>query len=216
MAKSIIALNGSGRKNGNSAAILDSFLDGVRSAEGGFEIEKVDVFDLDYKGCRGCHGCELRDRKLRGCVQKDGASELLSRMRQADGIVFSAPIFFWELPAQLRALLERYIYPGMLDHHQEIAALYNMFQPEEVSKQSFTPHAATISWLIKAFLRRVNFTELIINQTKTWDKEQAKLYANYSESSEDEFEKIHESRWPKDLADARAAGAAFAERIAGR
>ncbi len=149
-------------------------------------------------------------------MQKDGASELLDRMRQADGIVFSAPIFFWELPAQLRALLERYIYPGMLDHQQEIAALYNMFQPEEVSKQSFTPHAETISRLTKAFLRRVNFTELVINQTRTWDKEKAKQFANYSESSADEFEKIHESRWPKDLADAKAAGAAFAERIAGR
>ena len=106
MSKKIIALNGSGRKNGNSAAMLDAFIEGVTSVNHDIEIERIDLFDLDYKGCRGCHGCELKTRKGIGCIQKDGATKLLKHMREADGIVFSTPIFFWELTAQLRALLE--------------------------------------------------------------------------------------------------------------
>ncbi len=209
----IIALNGSGRKNGNSAALLDAFLEGVKEVNTGAEIERIDIFDLDYKGCRGCHGCELKDRKERGCIQKDGAWELLNRMREADGIVYSSPVFFWELTAQLRALLERYIYPGMLHHHQEIFAIYNMYQPEYVSENSFEPHAATVEHMIRGFLRNVGYGELIINQTKTWDNETAKKFARYSETSEAQADAVHRMRWPKDLGAAKAAGAEFAKRI---
>ena len=215
MAKTIVALNGSARKKGNSAALLDAFLEGLRQVIPDAEIERVDLFDLDYKGCRGCHGCELKDRRERSCVQRDGATELLMHMRAADGLVFSSPVFFWELTAQLRALLERYIYPGMLYHHQEIEGIYNMFQPEYVSDSSFTPHAETIKHMLKGFLRNVNFSQLIINQTLTYDGETAKKFEGYSESNAAAQQAVHDKRWPQDLERAREAGKAFAERIMG-
>ena len=42
MSKKIIALNGSGRKNGNSAAMLDAFIEGVSSVNHDIEIERID------------------------------------------------------------------------------------------------------------------------------------------------------------------------------
>lgn len=210
--KKIIALNGSGRKNGNSASLLKAFLEGVQSVSAEIEVEYVDIFDLDYKGCRGCQGCNLKSRREIGCVQRDGATELLRRMRAADGLVYSSPVYFWELSAQLRALLERYVYPGALDHHQEIFALYNMYQPEIVSQKAFTSHADTIRGMMYDFLYDVEIEELMINETQTWVSGSADPYlilpARVARS-----EAIHARRWEKDLANARTAGAAFAQRI---
>ena len=213
MKKKIIALNGSARKHGNSAAMLDAFIEGIHSVDGDFEIERIDLFDLDYKGCRGCHGCELKNRKGIGCIQRDGATDLLVRMREADGIVFASPIFFWELTAQLRALLERYIYPGRLDHHQEIAAIYTMYQPERVSKSSFTPHAKTIRSMMNNFLWDVSVSELIINQTQTWETGKADLFVNMAPEYVERFEKLHAERWPEDLKRGREAGTEFAGKL---
>ncbi len=210
--KKIVAINGSGRKNGNSAAILKAFLEGVQSVNTDFEVEHVEVFDLDFKGCRGCQGCNLKARKEIGCIQQDGASALLKRMRAADGLVYSSPVYFWELSAQLRALLERYIYPGALDHHQEIMALYNMYQPEAVSKVAFTAHADAIRGMMCSFLYDVEVEELMINETQTWEPGKAEPYL-VSPAKQARSEAIHARRWENDLANARAAGAAFARRI---
>lgn len=213
MAKRIIALNGSGRKRGNSRAMLDAFLEGVSSVDADFEIERIDLFDLDYKGCRGCHGCEMKGRKKIGCVQRDGAWELLTCMRAAEGIVFATPVFFWELSAQLRALLERYIYPGPLEHHQEIMAIYTMFQPEDVSRVWFTPHAEAVRTEAMGFLKDAAFTELIINQTQLWEAGKADRLINISPGFAARFEAMHKERWPEDLKRGRGAGEDFARRL---
>ena len=210
--KKIIALNGSGRKNGNSASILKAFLEGVQSTGEDLAVEYVDIFDLDYKGCRGCQGCILKTRKGIGCVQQDGASTLLQRMREADGLVFASPVYFWELSAQLRALLERYIYPGALDHHQEIMTLYTMYQPERVSDIAFTPHMDTIRGMMYSFLYDVEVNELLINDTQTWEPSRGALYLTEPEKLA-RSAAIHAQRWEGDLAAARQAGIAFVQRI---
>lgn len=216
MSKKIIALNGSGRKHGNSATMLDAFLEGVSSVSKNLEIERVDLFDLEYKGCRGCHGCEMKGRKGIGCVQRDGATELLARMRVANGMVFATPIFFWELSAQLRALLERYIYPGPLNHHQDIVAIYTMFQPEEVSRIWFTPHAKAIRTETMDFLRDVTYTEVIVNQTQMWETGKSDRFINIKPTFAARFEELHERQWPKDLSRGREAGASFVEQLLNR
>ena len=45
----VIAINGSPRKNGNSAAMLDAAIKGA--LENGAVVERIDLFDLNYKGC---------------------------------------------------------------------------------------------------------------------------------------------------------------------
>ena len=129
--------------------------------------------------------------------------------------LISSPVFFWELSAQLRALLERYIYPGALDHHQEIAAIYTMYQPERVTRSAFAPHAETIRMMASGFLRDVIFTELMVNQTQSWETGRSDLYLNIDPSYAERFEALHAERWPKDLENAREAGSAFARRIIG-
>ena len=67
----IIAVNGSPRKKWNTAALIDSALDGARSL--GAETQRVDLYDLDYKGCVSCFACKKLGGKSYGrCAVKDG------------------------------------------------------------------------------------------------------------------------------------------------
>ena len=72
------------------------------------EVKRVDVFDLDYKGCRGCLGCQMKRTVEVGCVVKDGAHDLLKEIRTADGLVFATPIYFMDVsPSELIQFSDR-------------------------------------------------------------------------------------------------------------
>lgn len=98
----ILALHLSPRKNGNSAAMLDEFLRGAKAAGAG--VEKFSVADLAIKPCVECGACE----KTGECVITDDDMHLLyPALASAQKIVLSTAIFFYDLPAQGKALIDR-------------------------------------------------------------------------------------------------------------
>ena len=54
----IIAINGSPRKNGNTAALLNKALEGASSQ--GATTEMINLYDLNFKGCMSCFACKLK------------------------------------------------------------------------------------------------------------------------------------------------------------
>jgi multimeric flavodoxin WrbA len=56
----IYALNASPRKGWNSDEMLASFINGVKEVNPDIEVEKVNIYDLDFKGCRSCFACQLK------------------------------------------------------------------------------------------------------------------------------------------------------------
>jgi multimeric flavodoxin WrbA len=60
----VIAINGSPRKNGNTAILLQKALDGAASV--GAETEIVHLVDLNYKGCTSCFACKRKGAQLAG------------------------------------------------------------------------------------------------------------------------------------------------------
>ena len=52
----IIAINGSPRRNRNTAALLDKALEGAAAA--GAETELIHLYPLDFKGCASCFCCK--------------------------------------------------------------------------------------------------------------------------------------------------------------
>jgi len=53
-------INGSPRKNGNTAQLLKRAMNGAREA--GAEVELVNLYDrsLNYKGCMSCFACKIK------------------------------------------------------------------------------------------------------------------------------------------------------------
>ena len=95
----VLALMGSPRKGGNCDLLLDEFLRGV--GEG--EVEKFFISDLNISPCRECLDCYAAGE----CVIKDGMEELSPKLLEAERLVLAAPIFFYGLPAQFKALIDR-------------------------------------------------------------------------------------------------------------
>ena len=123
----IMLINGSPRKNCNTAQLLKAFAEGVRSAAPDVEIKTIHLYDYLYTGCKSCFACQMTaNREHLGCRVKDSIHDLLEETRQADGVAFGSPVYFLDQSAQLKAFLERLLYPGKADHVIQSAFLYAM------------------------------------------------------------------------------------------
>lgn len=106
-----IILNGSPRKNQNTAQMLRSAQKGAESA--GSETEYVDLFDLDYSGCRACMACKLKDGQRCHCFWQDDLSPLLDRIFASDALIVGSPVYFGDITSRVHALLERLCFTAL-------------------------------------------------------------------------------------------------------
>lgn len=96
-----VGLYGSPRPKGNTAQLLDEFLKGCE--EQGAEIQKVYLAKFKITPCRACYTCMKTGR----CCIRDEMTSLYDKLEKADIIVLGSPIFFYGLPAQIKALIDR-------------------------------------------------------------------------------------------------------------
>jgi len=115
----VLAISG-GTKNGCNDAMCKEALKGAK--EQGAEIEFIRLLDLDIKNCTGCTACVQSILSGRGnmCVLKDDFNWLLDKLFDADGLMFSIPIFEKGASGSFRTLMDRFG-PRMDRGHQVIA-----------------------------------------------------------------------------------------------
>ncbi len=96
-----LGLQGSPRKKGNSDILLSMFMDAL--ANYGVETETVDVCRRNIEPCNEMTVCE----KKGSCPIDEDMAEIYGLLRRADIIVAASPIFFYNVTAQLKALIDR-------------------------------------------------------------------------------------------------------------
>ena len=112
----VIGINGSARKDGNTAIIVGEVFDELNKE--GIETELIQLADYEIQPCRGCFACKGRGN----CVfTKDGFAEIFGRMVEADGILLGSPVYSADVSAKMKAFLERAgvvvaTNPGLLRH----------------------------------------------------------------------------------------------------
>lgn len=106
----VLAINGSPRKNFNTAKMLNSSLEGAKSL--GAETELINLYDKPFKGCVSCFACKLKNSKTHGlCAYKDELTPILQKCLEADVIILGAPIYY-DMPSGVsRSFLERLLFP---------------------------------------------------------------------------------------------------------
>jgi multimeric flavodoxin WrbA len=105
-----IAVNGSPRKNWNTASLLKHALAGA--AKGGAETELVHLYDLDFKGCISCFACKKIGGKSYGrCAVKDGLKPILEKASEADVLILGTPVYFYSETGEMRSFIERLLFP---------------------------------------------------------------------------------------------------------
>lgn len=99
----VVAFNTSPRTDGNTYDSLMVVLSALEKE--GIETELVQVGSGTYSGCKACGGC--RRNQDRRCVINDGMNEIISKMYDADGILIGSPVYYGNITAECKALIDR-------------------------------------------------------------------------------------------------------------
>jgi len=99
-----VAFNGSARKDGNTAILLNAVLEELKRE--GIETELVQLSGKSLQGCIACFKC-FENKDGRCAVQKDEMNMYIQKMREADSILLGSPTYFSDVTTNMKALIER-------------------------------------------------------------------------------------------------------------
>jgi len=99
----VMILAASPRKDGNSTILALKAAEGVK-AEGG-EADVVPIGNLRIAPCKACDSC--RTKPAVGCIIKDDMQPLYQKIRDAQGIIFATPIYWFNVSAQMKLFIDR-------------------------------------------------------------------------------------------------------------
>ncbi len=101
----VVAVNGSGRKDGNTYLLLKVVLDELKAE--GIETEMIQLAeDAPIRGCASCYKC-LERKNMRCAIENDPFNEYFAKISKADGLLLGSPVYFSDITAGLKALIER-------------------------------------------------------------------------------------------------------------
>lgn len=106
------AINGSPRKNYNTAKLLQKTLEGAQSENPDIETEIINLYDLQFTGCTSCFACKRLDGVNYGkCGTQDELTPILEKLATSDAIILGSPIYFGNITGEMKSFLERFIFP---------------------------------------------------------------------------------------------------------
>lgn len=97
----IIAIYGSPRRDGNSAALLKQAVAGARQE--GAQVEEVILRDYKISPCLEIYACI----KAGECAIRDDFPEILAKLEASKGIMLASPIFFYSVSAHTKIFMDR-------------------------------------------------------------------------------------------------------------
>ena len=216
--KKILIVDGGLRRAMNTAALCDAFAEGARAASPEIEVERVRLYDLPpYKGCVSCLACKIRGRENGLCAIRDGLTDALRAANDADGLAIASPIYFSEWTAMTRAFLERLVFPWLrytdfscaAPKKKPLAWIYSMNAPKSMMPD-IRKHLAILEGAVARGVGDPAPAFVEAHSTV-----QVKDYSRYAMDGlqPDAHLAWRDAHWESDLAAARAAGQAMAQKV---
>lgn len=103
MAKKVLIVLGSPRKNGNSATLAAKVAAGAKAA--GAQVETFYLHGMDIRPCTACDAC--LDDTAADCVLEDDMRILYPKLREMDALVIASPIYWCTVSAQTKLFMDR-------------------------------------------------------------------------------------------------------------
>jgi multimeric flavodoxin WrbA len=100
----VVALNGSARKDGNTAILINCVFDELKKE--GIETELIQMAGKPIQGCIACYKC-FKNRNRRCSVEKDMLNDVIGQMEAAEGVLLGSPTYFSDVSSGMRAFIER-------------------------------------------------------------------------------------------------------------
>lgn len=102
MRKKIAVITGSPRKDGNSFAMTEAFIQAAQ-AKG----HTVTRFDAALRQVGGCHACMTCFKTGKACSFDDDFNAIAPAILEADAVVFTMPVYWYSIPAQIKGVIDR-------------------------------------------------------------------------------------------------------------
>ena len=218
--KKVIILNGSPRKNFNTAKLLKEAQKGAESA--GAETEYFNLYDYNFLGCRSCFACQRKGSTTEGvCALKDDIRPILEKCINSDAIIIGSPVYFSYPTGVFIFFSERFLFANhtyMVDRENgglkrrmnkiiPTGIIYTMNCPEDMAKNINYP--VILGESVNNFAHITGYAEALYS----YDTYQ---FADYSKYNCDLFDEKHKKevqqiQFPKDLEKAHDLGKKLTE-----
>ena len=209
--KKVIAINGSPRKKGNTATLLQHALDGA--AEAGAATEMVHLYDLNFRGCLSCFACKKKNSTFIGrCASRDGLSPILEKAMQSDVVLLGSPIYLGNITGEMQSCLERLLFMNLsyddvsrtnFTGSINVGFIYTMGLPEDRMRES--GYDALIAH------RNTRYSVILRGKWEDMISTDAHQFEDYSEYAASLFNEAHKKKvfaeqFPIDCRNAHAMG----------
>ncbi len=218
--KKVVILNGSPRKNFNTAKLLKSAQQGAESV--GAQVEYYNLYDYNFKGCMSCFACQRKGSTTEGvCALRDDIRPILEKCISADAIILGSPVYFSYPTGVFRSFVERLLFANhtyMVDRENgglkrrlsrtiPTGVIFTMNCPQELAKDINYPILLGES---------VNNLQHIMGYCEGLYSYDTKQFADFSKYNCDLFDeehktKVQETQFPKDLESAYNLGKKLTE-----
>lgn len=97
----VLGVIGSPRRQGNTAALVETVLEGARHS--GAETEAVYLGQINLNPCLACESCKKTSR----CVQQDDMHDVYDKIAGCRALVLGTPVYFDQVSAQAKMFIDR-------------------------------------------------------------------------------------------------------------
>ena len=198
-----IILNGSPRKNWNTALMLKEAKKGAESV--GAETEYINLYDLTYTGCRSCMACKRKGGERCKCFWKDDLSPIIDRIFAADALIIGSPIYLGDITSQVHGLIERLHfcalsyddYSNYFTGRVDVGIILTMNAPRQYFDSGYQTKAEEVAQIFKGLNGKVEVYPCC-------DTLQVNDYSKFNMAGFDEAHKkeMREKQFPLDLENA--------------
>ena len=99
----VLAINGSARKDGNTAILIKAAFKELEAE--GIQTELIQLSGKNIRGCAACYKCI--ENKNQRCAVNDDVNGIIEKMVAADGIILASPTYFADVTSELKAVIDR-------------------------------------------------------------------------------------------------------------
>ena len=112
----VLLINGSPRKDGNTAIALNEMIKVFESQ--GIETELLHIGGKDIRGCIACGKC----RQLGHCVFDDIVVQASQKLAEADGLVVGSPVYYAAANGTVVSFMDRLFYSNSADLRMKVGS----------------------------------------------------------------------------------------------
>ena len=196
-----IAINGSPRKGWNTEKLLKEALRGAESV--GAETELVQLYDLNYTGCKSCFACKKQGAESYQCVIKDDLAPVIEEIFTADALFLGSPIYFGDITGQMVCFIERFGFP-LLSYDDYTKRLFDGKINAALFLTMNAPEVFYKSNMEQSLKNRAGILERLGGKVEVYAAYDTYQFSDYSKYHTGVFDEVHkrkvrEEQFPKDL-----------------